>query len=338
MKPTDADYRALLAYAARIGADPALVQGAGGNVSRKHEGVLWVKASGTWLAEAQQRDIMVPVRLDALHTALARGDDSVEQAQDFVVRAANPGGLRPSIETTMHAVLDHAVVVHVHCVETIAWAARADAPAALAPLLAGLDWHFIPYIRPGAPLTRAIQRDAPAQAEVLVLGNHGLVVGGRDTKTAAALIAEVARRLARPMRIAAPADMARLAALAAGSAYRPAADAATHASATDPQALTLAQTGVFYPDHVIFLGATVPVVREAAEIRAATAPLLLVPGAGALLRADASPGAIALARCLADVLARLDPSWPLGTLTAAQVGELAGWDAEAYRRSLDAGR
>jgi rhamnose utilization protein RhaD (predicted bifunctional aldolase and dehydrogenase) len=338
MKPTDADYRALLTYAARIGTNPALVQGAGGNVSRKHEGVLWVKASGTWLAEAQQRDIMVPVQLDALHTALARGDDSVEQAQDFVVQAENPGGLRPSIETTMHAALSHAVVVHVHCVETIAWAARADAPAALAPLLAGLHWHFIPYIRPGAPLARAIQHHVPADAEVLVLGNHGLVVGGCDTAAAAALIGEVARRLARPVRAAPPADVERLVALAAGTPYRPATDAATHTSATDPHALALAQAGAFYPDHVIFLGAGVPVVQEATEQRAATAPLLLVPGAGALLRADASPGAIALARCLADVLARLDPSWPLVTLTAAQVSELAGWDAEVYRRALDIGQ
>ena len=42
-------------YCAHIGADPLLVQGAGGNVSWKEDGTLWIKASGKWLAGAPAR-------------------------------------------------------------------------------------------------------------------------------------------------------------------------------------------------------------------------------------------------------------------------------------------
>ena len=43
----------LVDVSARIGRDIDLVQGAGGNSSAKEGGVLWVNASGTWLAAAR---------------------------------------------------------------------------------------------------------------------------------------------------------------------------------------------------------------------------------------------------------------------------------------------
>ena len=46
---------------ARIGADPLLVQAAGGNTSIKQDGVMWIKASGTRLKEASSKNIFVPL-------------------------------------------------------------------------------------------------------------------------------------------------------------------------------------------------------------------------------------------------------------------------------------
>ena len=40
---------------ADLGRNPLLVQGAGGNTSIKEDGLLWVKASGTWLSEATEK-------------------------------------------------------------------------------------------------------------------------------------------------------------------------------------------------------------------------------------------------------------------------------------------
>jgi rhamnose utilization protein RhaD (predicted bifunctional aldolase and dehydrogenase) len=321
----DPEFRALRRYSAAIGADPALVQGAGGNVSLKRDGVLWVKASGTWLARAGTQDIMVPVALDPLLAAIHADDAAaMEDAARFVPAAGNPAGLRPSIETTMHALLPHPVVVHVHCVETIAWSCRTDAAQALAPRLAGLAWSFIPYVRPGAPLARAIRLRLDARPDVLVLGNHGLVVGAASTSAAAALVAEVARRLRREPRPAPPPG-----GLPTLRGYRPAAAMRAHGTATDARALAVARRGSLYPDHVIFLGGGI------AEPPADGAVLLVVAGRGVLLRDDASAGAIALAACLADVTARLDPEDGLRVLTAAEEAELLGWDAEQYRQAVD---
>ena len=64
---------------------------------------------------------------------------------------------------------------------------------------------------------------------------------------------------------------------------------------------------------------------------------LLVPGMGALIRDGAPAGALAVARCLGDVLARLpegaQPIW----LSTAQEAALLDWDAEKYRQALNAG-
>jgi len=325
------EYRALLEYAARIGRDPLLVQAAGGNVSFKHGDVLWVKASGTWLADAGKREIMVPVHLEPMLRAL--DTDAAEQAEAFVVAELNAAGLRPSIETTMHGALPHPVVVHVHSIGTIVWAVRRDAEAKLTQRLAGLNWRFVPYVRPGAPLTRAILAAGGADADVLVLGNHGLVVGAADTAGADRLVAEVGRRLRREPRVPPPADTVRLCHVSQASGYTPADDTVVHAIATDHHSLAIAKIGSLYPDHVIFLGPGIAVAQTVGDVAAARHKVLAVPDAGVLLRKDAGASGLALARCLADVAARLEPHEPIVALRSSEEQELLGWDAEKYRQA-----
>lgn len=322
MNPAESmTFEALVAASARIGADPLLVQAAGGNTSVKLADTLWIKASGQWLADAGQRDVMVPVGLGALRAAYAKGDD-VENAQRFLIGS---GTLRPSIETAMHAMLPHKVVLHVHCVETIAVAVRHDAEAVLADKLAGLDWCFIPYIRPGQPLADAVT--ARPGHSVYVFGNHGLTVGADDVDTATSLIETVHERLAGYLRPVRSADQAELGRVAAGTDYEPAPETVS-ALGTDPANLAISRTGSLYPDHVIFLG------RAVSERIEDGAPLVLIPGTGALLRKDASPAARAMAQCLADVTRRIPPEAPIHALAAEDEAVLLGWEAEAYRKTL----
>ncbi len=111
----------LRSMSARVGRNILLVQGAGGNSSIKDGDVLWVKASGTWLADANDKDIFVPVSLSAARAALERGDERVPLAHGAET------ALRASIETSLHALMPHPVVLHVHSVNTIAWAVRTAA-------------------------------------------------------------------------------------------------------------------------------------------------------------------------------------------------------------------
>jgi len=335
-----AELEQLKAVSARIGGDPLLTQGAGGNTSLKVGGTLWIKASGTWLAHALERDIMVPVEMAPLIAAVEAIDPAAEQAHQFTIAALNSSGLRPSIETTVHALMPQRVVLHVHCVDTIAQAVRDDCVQQVGPRLAGLNWACVPYARPGLPLALAISEHRGQRPDVLILGNHGLVVAADTVAGAEALLEDVKARLRVAPRSAPALDAARLAQLADGTNYRlPSADAA-HAAATDPVSLDLAAKGSLYPDHVIFLGTGSVIARDGEDVAAVVARLgtspvsILFPGTGILMRRDATPGADAMARCLADVLARVPDNVPVRVLTPEEHLQLTDWDAEKYRQDL----
>jgi rhamnose utilization protein RhaD (predicted bifunctional aldolase and dehydrogenase) len=340
----DAEFRALRDASARIGADPLLVQGAGGNTSIKQGDVLWIKASGTWLKNAARDDIMVPVALPPLLAAVANGSVEADTPQLFTIAERNPGGLRPSIETTVHALMPQPAVIHVHCVETIATAVRNDAERLAGERLRGLNWAYVPYSKPGLMLARTIAARLRPETDVLVLGNHGIVVAADTVAGAESLLRKVSGLLARPTRPAPTADLAALHHLAQGSDYRLPTFVETHAVATDPVSCSIAAAGSLYPDSVIFLGEGVAVAgpqdaaaqvasREKAEGR--NPVLILFPGKGVLIRTDANAGAEAMARCLADVTARIDADAHLRYLTTGEIAELLNWDAEKYRQALN---
>ncbi len=341
--PDAADWQAELAeleaLSARIGADPSLTQGAGGNTSLKVDGTLWIKASGTWLAHALERRIMVPVEIEPLLAAVRAVDPAAEQAQRFTIASLNPSGLRPSIETTVHALMPQRVVLHVHCVDTIAHAVRQDCVAQVAPRLDGLNWAYVPYARPGLPLALAIAENSASKPDVLILANHGLVVAADTVAEAEALLADVKQRLRVEPRAAPAADPQRLAELAAQDYRLPASEAA-HAVGTDPVSTARAKGRAMYPDHIIFLGDGPSIAREgenaaAVAERLGAPPVSIVfPGLGVLMKTDAPPGADAMVRCLADVAARLPADAPVRVLTPEEYLQLTDWDAEKYRQEL----
>ncbi len=342
---TTANHDELLALrrlSARIGQDPALVQAAGGNTSIKQDGILWIKASGTWLSQALERNIMVPVRLKPLLSALAANDPAAEKAQGFVIEDANPEKLRPSIETTLHAAMPQRVVVHAHCVETIAWSALQDGETALQKKLRDFDWSWIPYVRPGLPLSRAIGERTSETTSVLVLANHGLVVAADSVAEAEELLTAVCEVLRSPARDLPVADTEKLAKIAQEIPYRLPRHNDSHAVALDPVSCRIASGGSLYPDHVIFLGsgAAAPAREETpqdmlAEREQAPA-MLLIPGTGTLLHESVSESGEELARCLAHVTSRIADDTPVRYLTAEQDYELLNWDAEKYRKQLEA--
>ncbi len=313
---------------ARVGADPLLVQAAGGNTSLKDGGVMWIKASGTWLKDAAARDIFVPLDHAAIIDGLARNDPACESCTDFVRTHLNATGLRPSIETTVHALMPQRVVVHVHCVNTIAWAIRADGEQRLGELLRDFTWAFIPYARPGLELAGAISARMRPGVDVLVLGNHGLVVAAQTVAGAEALLEKVVAAVRRPVRAASKPDRAALEARVRGTSYAPATMDETHALATDALALKRGAAAVFYPDHVVFLGVGVATSFDGDP------PLVAIPGEGVYIRKDAKPAIEPMGRCLADVMRRVEESDPLVALTAANIDRLVNWDAEKYRQTL----
>ena len=335
------DLPALAAASAQIGADPLLIQGPGGNTSIKEGGGLWIKASGTNLADALTRDVFVPCDLEAMRSAVAEGQARADQPAEFALVS---GGLRPSIETSLHAVFAQRIVIHVHCVNTLAFAVRPDAKEALTARLADFDWAIVPYAKPGARLAEQVRAVLGPRTDVVVLANHGLIVAGETVAATMDLLGRVVAAVTVAPRVHLPGPD--IVANEGGGYHALPPDHPLHCVAMSPDLLAIALSGSLYPDHVIFcgIGATALAPRqtpaEAARLAAKAglpAPaFLLVPGAGALLHEAASDGARALARCLGDVLTRLSPGASVRSLSMAENAELLNWDAEKYRQALNA--
>ena len=309
------DLAALARVSAELGGNRLLVQAAGGNTSVKADGVLWVKASGRWLAKATDEPIFVALDLARLTRALTLGDPACETCEAFVRADLSSPNLRPSVETTLHAGLPQRVVLHLHCVETISYAVLVDGAARIAPLLDGLRWQWVPYIRPGLPLFRTITPGA----DIYVLANHGLVVAAETLEAAVGLAETVRRRLARPVQAASPGSDARG---VERSGYRFA-----DAPALAPHAVRLAAAGSYYPDHLVFLGSGAALIDSVVG----APPVILAPGFPPLVREDLTPAPLALAECLGDVAARLAPDDRPRYFTAQEEHDLTHWDAEKYR-------
>ncbi len=169
-----------LAALARAFGGARWAQGPGGNVSVKHEGRLFVKASGTRLATVADEGGHVAVDLADATRAL-EGD----LAADARVFAARP---RPSLETYFHAI-GAAVVAHTHPVAVLLAACASRSPEAL-----GLP--VVPYERPGRGLALAVERarEAAPGARALMLASHGLLVDADTAEEAIAISEEVAEK------------------------------------------------------------------------------------------------------------------------------------------------
>jgi rhamnose utilization protein RhaD (predicted bifunctional aldolase and dehydrogenase) len=322
----------VIQFCQSLGRDPLLVQGAGGNVSWKDGKVLWVKASGTCLSDAGVRDIFVPVDLGLLRRSLNVGDfDAIPQ----VLAGAT---LRPSIETMLHALMPHRVVVHLHPVDILAWMVRD---------YSGVSFPFadreslVPYRKPGAALAQAVANRLKVRPDTncLLLQNHGLVLGG---STAAEVQHQIQNLLlemrgavfqhARPK----AADPSILKILSQ-----------SHIMLDDPDIQALAiddllyarllNSWALYPDHLVFLGRRAACYESIDEIAAQerilqTMPdLVFVRGAGVYVSPAFSKAQLVQLRCYYDVLVRVPADCKLKTLSESDVDDLLDSEAEKYR-------
>jgi rhamnose utilization protein RhaD (predicted bifunctional aldolase and dehydrogenase) len=333
---TKSEITALLEVSARIGQNPLLTQASTGNTSVKLDGVMWIKASGAWLAHAKQHQILMPIDLAEARDGLQRHIDPAKK-----YNGAGPGQPRASIETALHVVLPHKVVMHVHSVNTIAWAVREDALERLTQRLEGLHWQWVPYVPSGLPLAQEIERrlsEAPG-TNVFVLGNHGLVVAAGDCDAAENFLWEVERRVAITPRRAVEADYATLARMANGAPWDLSSNVTMHALGTDSVSARILAGGLLYPCQAIFANCSTPELfcpvrpepAERCEGRYDQRPFLIVEGCGILVSKSLNVAESAILSGLAQVVRRISSDAPIRYLTAHEITNGLNVDAYQYR-------
>ena len=325
----------------RIGVNSDLVQGSGGNTSVKIAGKLLVKASGKWLSDSVNDQIFVQLNFG----------EYLEKINEFGAQYRPEMGLdetlRPSIETCMHGLMPHKIVLHVHSVNVIAHSVLDEGELLLGQILEGMNWKWVPYCRPGAPLGKSMQKIfSQFRPDVLILANHGLVVGGESCQEVEDLLLEIESRLSRAQRVpkSSP-DAEFLKRKAFGLEFHSPRHFKAHDIALDPLSLEIAKGGALYPDHVIFLGPglctmgpeeSLDFVVTRYEDKYRMAPkYVLIEGKGILVNDKISSTGEEMLLGQVLVLGRIKACEKLCFLEEDEVVGLLGWEAEKYRQLID---
>jgi rhamnulose-1-phosphate aldolase/alcohol dehydrogenase len=185
----------LIGRSNRLGADPTTTNYAGGNTSAKGSEIdpvtgqpvdlIWVKGSGGDLGTLTEKGLAV-LRLDRMRALVdvypgVEREDEMVAAFDFCLHGK--GGAAPSIDTTMHGLVEAEHVDHLHPDAGIAIATAADGEA-LTKEIFGERVLWVPWRRPGFQLGLDIAavKEANPQAIGVILGGHGITAWGATSE------------------------------------------------------------------------------------------------------------------------------------------------------------
>ena len=338
-----AEMQLLREVSARLGSDPLLVQGGGGNASLKEGDILHVKSSGTWMSEALKKDIFVSLDLTGVREGVAAGEVDFSN----LVLPSDRGHGRPSIETALHAIMPHAVVIHAHAVNSICSTLLPSAAERVAEKLGSIRSAIVPYAKPGAELAQAIRKVLETSLpDVVFMSNHGVVAGGATAREVEDRLLDVEARLSfdeAPLSpFIAPAGRPDVA------GYRWCNEDGLGSLVSDPLRTQKLCRRALVPDQVVYLGGPAVWVDAVGELPAIRAEwlrsrgveprLVFVGGVGVLVHEDVGTGGMSMISLLVEIARRLPAEVAPSTLSVEDELELLNWDAEKYRQALDAQR
>jgi len=317
-------------FCTSIGSNPMLVQGAGGNISWKDGDTLWVKASGMWMVDAEKKDIFVAVDLKNIKKEIAKSNYSVD------IQALALSELRPSIETILHSLMPHKIVLHLHAIETLAYLATQNYSELLNSILKNTYISaYIDYIKPGPDLAEAISEkfiNSP-DVQIIFLQNHGVVIGGMDIDEIDKILNFI-EGTAKDHAIKESNLSLKIMQAAILDSYH---------TINDQKINNLVENEVcffhtkfnwaLYPDHVVFLGGKSFCYNSLEEFLLSKEKphLIFIKGVGIFSLNKLSYTQLTQLRCYYDVVSRLNAKHKINTLNESQIHELLNWNLEKHR-------
>ena len=206
----------LISISQFYGRDSRFVIAGGGNTSYKNAEKLWVKASGSSLATITEDGFAVLDRAklnlmsDKVYSANAA--EREEQVKNDLADATITKGKRPSVETSMHNVIDFAFVVHMHPTLVNGLMCAKNAESDLKKLF-GAKALYIEYTDPGYVLfkkvedaIKAFRAEDGAEPSVIWLQNHGIFVAANTIDEVKVLYTKILDTLEKAITLPVPTE------------------------------------------------------------------------------------------------------------------------------------
>jgi rhamnose utilization protein RhaD (predicted bifunctional aldolase and dehydrogenase) len=200
------DIQPLIEISRHYGDDPAYVIAGGGNTSFKDDDRIWIKASGIPLSGIKESGFVCLSRQKLGRIGERRySKDSVlreKQVKSDMRRAIiSPENLRPSVETSLHNLIDYAFVVHTHPSLVNALMCSRHVKEEVETRF-GTDALYVEYTDPGFVLFKKVQEHILTYREqfgkapaIIFLQNHGVFVAANTVDEIRGIYESINRRI-----------------------------------------------------------------------------------------------------------------------------------------------
>jgi rhamnose utilization protein RhaD (predicted bifunctional aldolase and dehydrogenase) len=200
-----------------FGRNKEYVIAGGGNTSYKDKDTIWIKASGTSLADINEEGF-VSLSRDKLRKISEKSYSQnpnmrEKQVKDDLAEAViGPEGKRPSVETSMHEIIDYPFIVHTHptLVNSMLCSKKSKT---LSRKILGKKALFIEYTDPGYVLFKKVhdklkdyRERFSSEPSVILLQNHGIFVSGNTVEEIKSIYSDVENDLKGNISINLPED------------------------------------------------------------------------------------------------------------------------------------
>ena len=329
--------KALIDITQKVGEDINLVQGPGGNISFKSNGFMFIKASGEKMSDAKNKNIFIKTdHYKILSSIKENNPDPIKNSWD------QNSPMRPSIESTMHALMPHKYVLHVHCVNTLSWVIQKNYQEKINIFLKGINWKAVPYKKPGIVLSNEIKKIiSDSYVDVIFLGNHGIVAGAESPENVFAIIKNISEKLYLSELNKKPIDFEKFNKYLLSREYKLPKNEYIHQIAFSKIHSLIATKGDLFPDQTVFIenGLTIITYPEEliqlSKLRAHKLPVALIPNVGILVPKTFKEVNEDILLGLSMIISRLPKDASINYLTKEERNDLINWDQEIHRKKIN---
>ena len=352
----------LIEISHRYGSDQDYVIAGGGNTSFKNDEYIWIKGSGTSLATIDADGF---VRLDRKKL---KEIGRKAYPQDLILREAmvkddlaaavnDKPGKRPSVETSLHELLDYAYVVHTHPAKVNGLTCSVKAREKSAELF-GEEVLFIEYINPGYTLFLKVFDEVKRymlkfgkQPKIIFLENHGVFVAADTTDEIDEIYRSVNEKLDARISVELPSEEG---GVTEGTfvfkgekkvMLKRTSQLISRFVSSEKEFAKVA--AAFTPDHIVYCKAFYPFMDDASEIESVISGFIFekgywprvagVKGEGLIVLEDSRKSALTALEVYEDMLKTAVYAENFGgakPMTAEQIAFIDSWEVENYRRKV----
>ena len=299
--------------------------GPGGNTSIKINDSIYVKSSGTWLKDSLKKKSFIKINLNSIKK-------NIENEKKWIYRKS---ASYPSIETTMHAVINKKYVVHLHSISVLSYAILKNGKKLLESKLKDMKWIWIKYKKPGLNLAKEIKRKMFDDTNIYILQNHGIIIASNTLIKINSLLKKIEAKLKKKISF-------NLKKIKKNNFliknFKKPKDKIIEIFAWKKKSFEIIKSNKsLYPDNTVFLNNKIKTYNSINDFlkKKNEKNIIVIKNTGVFLKKNISKTEYDMLLCLAELLIVVPENFILSFLNNKEKNELINWKKEKIRQKFN---